>query len=308
MTKDAAPGVVSRTPIAVRNASGKVLTLRDGRRLGYSEFGAPGGQPILYCHGFPASRLDGRIAHEAALRLNVRLIAPDRPGFGLSDFQAGRRITDWPRDLLELADTLMLVRFPLLGISGGAPYAVACAGAIPGRLTTLGIVCGLGQADRAEYTAGMNSFARASFALARSAPLLSRLFNRALAPALRRSPRLLLMLLASHLPPSDQEVLADPEVFGAFADSYREAFRQGGRGAALDMTLLARPWETAVDSIRVPCHLWHGEQDTTVPVAMGRRLAAAIPGCRARFYPDEGHFSLPVRRMDEILSTLLGPP
>lgn len=262
---------------------------------------------MLYCHGFPASRLDGQIAHEAALRLNVRLIAPDRPGFGLSDFQAGRRVTDWPRDLLELADALMLAPFPLLGVSGGAPYAVACAGAIPDRLTTFGIVCGLGQADRAEYTAGMNSFARASFALARSAPLLSRLFNRALAPLLRGSSRLLLKLLASRLPPSDQEVLADPDVFSTFAASYREAFRQGGRGAALDMTLLARPWETIVDTIRVPCHLWHGQQDTTVPVAMGRRLAAAIPGCRARFYPDEGHFSLPVRRMDEILFALLGP-
>ena len=210
MKSDAARGVIARTPIAVHNASSKVLTLRDGRRLGYSEFGAPGGRPMLYCHGFPASRLDGQIAHEAALRLDVRLIAPDRPGFGLSDFQAKRRIVDWPRDLLELADALMIARFPLLGISGGAPYAVACAGAIPDRLTTAGIVSGLGQADRAEYTAGMNSFARASFALARSAPLLSRLFNRALAPLLRRSPRLLLKLLASHLPPSDQEVLAVP--------------------------------------------------------------------------------------------------
>lgn len=293
-------------PIDVHDASGKVLTLRDGRRLGYSEFGAPGGRPVLYCHGFPASRLDGRIAHEAALRLNVRLIAPDRPGCGLSDFQAGRRVTDWPRDVLELADALKLERFPLLGISGGAPYAVACAGAILGRLTTFGIVCGLGQADRAEYTAGMNSFARASLALARSAPLLSQLFNRALSPALHASPRLLLKLLAYRLPPSDQEVLADPRVFTLFVDSYREAFRQGGRGAALDMTLLSRPWETVVESIRVKCHLWHGERDTTVPVAMGRRLAAALPDCHARYYADEGHFSLPVRRMDEILAALVG--
>jgi pimeloyl-ACP methyl ester carboxylesterase len=89
-----------------------------------------------------------------------------------------------------------------------------------------------------------------------------------------------------------------------FADSFREALRQGGRGVALDLTLYAQPWETAVEAIRVPCHLWHGEQDTTVPVVMGRRLAAALPDCSARFYPDEGHFSLPVQKLEEILATL----
>lgn len=295
-----------QSPVTGHDTSGRQLTLRDGRRLGYAEFGAPGGRPVLLCHGFPASRLDGRLGHAAALRLNVRLIAPDRPGYGLSDLQPERRISDWPRDVLELADALSLGRFPVLGVSGGGPYALACAGTIPERLTSLGIVCGLGQAELGKDTAGMNAFARASFALARSAPSLSQVFNRVLAPVLRSSPRLMLRLLASRLPPPDREVLSNPATFALFADSYREAFRKGGRGAALDMILYAKPWEIAVESIRVPCHLWHGEQDTTVPVAMGKRLAAMLPDCRARFYADEGHFSLPVRRMDEILAALVG--
>jgi pimeloyl-ACP methyl ester carboxylesterase len=151
----------------------------------------------------------------------------------------------------------------------------------------------------------MSPFSRFSFALARSVPGLSKFFNFALAPILRGSPRWILKLLASRLPAPDRAVLADPKLFAMFADSFREAFRQGGRGAAYDMTLYVQRWETRVESIRVPCHIWHGEQDTTVPVAMGRRLAAAVPGCRATFLPDEGHFSLPVRRMDEILSVLV---
>lgn len=285
--------------------TGKLLTLRDGRRLGYAEFGAPGGRPVLHCHGFPASRLDARLAHEAAARLNVRLIAPDRPGFGLSDFHAGRRMADWPRDVVELADALSLGRFAVLGVSGGAPYAVACAGQIPDRLTAVSIVCGLGRLDAGADRAGMSPFSRSSFALARSVPGLSKLLNFALAPLLRDSPRWILKLLASKLPAPDRAVLSDPKVFAMFADSFREAFCQGGRGAAHDMTLYAQPWETRVESIRVPCHVWHGEQDTTVPVAMGRRLAAAIPGCRATFLHEEGHFSLPINRADEILQTLL---
>jgi pimeloyl-ACP methyl ester carboxylesterase len=233
------------------------------------------------------------------------LIAPDRPGYGLSDYQPGRRISDWPGDMLELADRLSLDRFAVLGISGGAPYAIACAAALADRVTVVGIVCGLGRVDIPENVARMNSFARFSFALARRAPSLSRLLNRALAPALRDSPRSMLRLLSSRLPPADRKVLADAGTFAIFADAFREGFRQGGRGAALDLTLLARPWETALESIRVPCRLWHGEQDTTVPVEMGQWLARSVPGCRASFFPEDGHFSLPVRHIDGILAALV---
>jgi pimeloyl-ACP methyl ester carboxylesterase len=294
------PRVTSDEP----DSRSKQLTLRDGRRIGYAEFGAAGGRPVLYCHGFPASRLDARLGHEAALALDLRLIAPDRPGYGLSDYQPARRISDWPRDVLALADGLSLDRFAVLGISGGAPYAVACAAALADRITAAGIVCGLGRVDLPENSARLNPFARFSFALARRAPGLSRLLNRALAPALRDSPRWMLRLLASRLPPADKKVLADAGTFAIFAAAFREGFRQGGRGAALDLTLLAQPWETALESIRVPFHLWHGEQDTTVPVEMGRWLARSVPGCQATYFPEDGHFSLPVNRIGAILRTL----
>lgn len=305
MTRDAAPGIAHKARNAVHDTSSKVLTLPDGRRLGYVELGPARGASIFYCHGFPASRLEARLVEAASLRGSVRIIAADRPGYGLSDFRPGRRIADWPADVKALADTLGLGRFAVLGVSGGAPYAVACAALLPDRISAAGIVGGLGTLDRDEELAQFNAFARFSIVLARHAPALSRLFNRALAPLLRDNPHWTLKLLASELPPPDREVLSDSSVFAAIADSLREAFRQGGRGVALDLILYARPWDIAPESIRVPFHVWHAEQDTTVPVTMGKRLAATIPGCRARYYADEGHFSLPVRRMDEILAALL---
>lgn len=294
------------TRSTTRDFQSKQLTLPDGRRLGYLELGSATGEPVFYCHGFPASRLEARLLEAASLRHGVRLIASDRPGYGLSDFQHGRRIGDWPGDVKALADALGLGRFAVLGVSGGAPYAVACAALLPDRASAAGIVGGLGNLDKQEELAQFNPFARFSFALARQAPALSRSFIRALALLLRDRPRWTLKLLASELPLPDREVLSDPAVFAAIADSLHEALRQGGRGAAHDLFLYTRSWDVAPESIRVPFHVWHGEQDTTVPVAMGRRLAAAIPGCRARYYADEGHFSLPVRRMDEVLTALLG--
>src|SRR5437868_11568012 len=69
--------------------------LRDGRTLGFAEYGSAGGMPVVYFHGWPSSRLEPAAVAEVCTELQVRLIAPDRPGLGLSDFQRGRTILDF---------------------------------------------------------------------------------------------------------------------------------------------------------------------------------------------------------------------
>jgi pimeloyl-ACP methyl ester carboxylesterase len=77
------------------------ITLRDGRALAYAEYGSPSGQPIIYCHGTPSSRVEGGLIvdNQTATDLGLRFIVPDRPGMGFSDYVAGRKIVDWPNDV-----------------------------------------------------------------------------------------------------------------------------------------------------------------------------------------------------------------
>jgi len=279
------------------------LTLRDGRRLGVATFGAPNGPPVIYCHGFPASRLEAALADDAAKRVGARLIAFDRPGYGLSDFMVGRRISDWPADVMDAADKLGLDRFAVLGVSGGAPYALACAASNGERVTAVGIVGGLGPACPGNL-ASFNAFARLSFALGRSAPALSRAINRTLGMLIRGRPELMMRLLAGTLPQCDRDVLKDPDVYAKLRAALRDAFRQGGKAAAYEFVLYAQ-YREIPDCRGSPVYVFHGECDTTVPVRAGRRMAAQLRGCRAAFYPNEGHYSLPLRHMDEILGRLI---
>jgi hypothetical protein len=83
----------------------KTLQLRDGRQLAYAEYGDPNGSPVMLFHGNPSSRLSWGLIPGSPFRPRLRLIAPDRPGFGRSDFQPGRQLLDWPDDVCELADT-----------------------------------------------------------------------------------------------------------------------------------------------------------------------------------------------------------
>src|SRR5215208_6910139 len=101
----------------------RVIRLRDGRALAYAEHGSPHRAPVIYCHGAPSSRVEGNLSlYAVAANRGVRLIIPDRPGMGASDFQSGRRIMDWPSDVIELVTVLQLDTFAVLGWSGGSPY------------------------------------------------------------------------------------------------------------------------------------------------------------------------------------------
>lgn len=279
-----------------------VIRLPDGRRLAYAEFGDLAGRPAFYFHGFPGSRLEGRLIEPHARARGVRVIAVDRPGYGLSDHLPGRTLLDWPGDVAALADALGLDRFGVVGASGGGPFVSACALRLADRLFGAAILCGMGPTEDPSLAREMIALYRVGLGAARVVPGVSRPVFAALAPLIRRRPEFFLDRLARRVSPPDREFFRRPELRAVFVDTFREAFRRGSRGAARDGVLYARPWGFRLEDIRTTVHLWHGERDNVVPVAFGREVARRIPDCRAVFYPDEGHFSIAIRRADEVVS------
>lgn len=280
------------------------IRLRDGRTLGIEECGDPGGMPVLYFHGFPGSRLEVRLADQSAARLNVRLIGIDRPGYGISDFKPDRNLIDWPDDVVELADHFGLDRFVVMGISGGGPYAAACAYKIPHRLTAVGIGCGLGPIDPAGMPAKMTWINRFGLKFAGYTPSLTKVMFLPLAYILRHHPEKVLASMANLAKEPDRSVLQSMQIKQIMAASFRESIRRGTSGAIHDLMLFAKPWGFDLQDIRTRIYLWHGEKDVIVPSSMGRHLAAAIPNCRAVFFSEEGHFSLVIHHMDKFIHTL----
>lgn len=289
-------------------ATSNEISLGDGRALAYAEYGDPQGQPILYFHGSPSSRLEAGLLEPAATKLGARIIAPDRPGFGRSEFKPGRKLEDWPEDVIELANALELNHFTILGVSGGGPYAAICALQIPQRLTTVGIVSGLCPADAPGVVDSMRSQNRQLLQLGRRAPWLVRILFWMTVRAMKRDPDHSFAKMATELPEPDQAVLARAEHREYLLNTCLEALSQGTRGAALEAGLYARPWGFRLGDITKDIHVWQGELDINVTPAMGRYLATAIPNCHARFYADEGHFSLLPNRMAEIIDACQSDP
>ena len=291
-----------RVPARELAAGDRRVRLPDGRFLGYAELGDPAGRPVLFFHGLGTTRVicppDG-----VAEALGVRLIAPDRPGIGLSDAQPGRRLLDWPGDVRALADELGLGRFAVVGWSGGGPYALACGYALADRVASIALVSAPAPLAGATDSAYLRRFDRNAARAAGRAPWLIRLAMWHWGRAQRRDPERFFDESVAAMCAADQAVLSEPALRGRMIANSEELYRQGGRGMYDEALVLARSWGFDLGRISVPVTIWHGARDTTVPSAMARHLAEAIPGAELRTYPDEGHHLL-YRYWPEILASL----
>lgn len=276
----------------------------DGRTLGFDDVGAPGGLPVLYFHGFGSSRVIRHPDDSIAERLNVRLIAVDRPGIGSSSGRPGRRMIDWPGDVAALADSLGLERFSVLGWSGGGPYALACAWSLADRVRTAGVISSPAPLVGIGSTEYLIRSHRAAARAAGAAPWMIRLATWRWARQQQRDPERQLDEAVAKMIEADRVVVADPLVRAMMLANTDEMYRQGKRGVYDEALIISRGWGFPLDEVKVPVVLWHGDDDPTVPVAMGHFLAGRVQTCRARFYPGEGH-QLFVERWEEILSDLV---
>src|SRR5437773_3894816 len=187
-----------------------LIKLQNGAVIAFEEYGDANGEPVIFCHGWPSSRIMARLTDDPARDLGIRIISPDRPGISGSSLQPDRKLTDWPRLVERITDHLAIYDFRMLAISGGAPYAYATAAAMPERVRAIAIVGGAPPIAEVSDTNALLPLYRWMLALYRTRPrLLRRLFYLArpilsLRPPVRLRPLVLKMLL---LRPCDAESL-----------------------------------------------------------------------------------------------------
>lgn len=272
------------------NISDRVISLRDGRRLGYAEYGDPEGKPVFFFHGLPGSRRQRHPDDSIATDLGARIIAIDRPGYGLSDFQKGRTLLDWPDDVAQLADSLNIDQFAAMGVSGGGPYLLACAYKMPERITSATVISGMGPIDNPDVVKSMLPSMRLGLGIAPKVPwAFVHLALDPIAKMVSQNPLGAKKLLPSSAPEADKKAFARPDIQEVDRQDLSEAYRNGAQGAFWEVVLLASPWGFRLEDIRKKILLWHGEDDTTVPQQMGRYVAGTLTNCKSTFYPGEGH-------------------
>ncbi|GAB4590043.1 alpha/beta hydrolase [Nocardia sp. IFM 10818] len=246
---------------------------------------------MLVCHGIPGSHREAEAFDKAAVAAGMRIIAVDRPGMGESPIADGpRRVGDWVDSAVAIADLLGVARFGVIGVSGGGPYALACAARAAGRVTAVAVVSS--PAPFAGGGAGLDAMARRrrrGVAFVRRFPILMRPMA-ARMRAVVSKPSGVARLVDQMASADRRRVGRDAELAEKLQANIGEAFRQGSRGFAEDMlAVFCRPWGFELADIKVPVAVFHGAEDANVPLADGRRLADLIPGSRLHVVEHAGH-------------------
>ena len=281
------------------------IELRGGGVVAVSEYGSPSGAPVFFCHGWPSSRTMAELTDAAARELNLRIISPDRPGIRNSTLQRERKLLDWPPLLEELADRMSIREFRVLGISGGAPYALAAGWAMPERVRAVAVVSSAPPiTDLANRNGLLPLYRWMLFFYPRHRELLRYSFHVARPFLSVRVPLRFRPLLLKLLQPCDANVMRDIAAFEACFESQRQAWRASADGLMIDAEIYANPWGFDPETIRIPVRLWHGKRDRSFHWWLAKSFSNRLPRCQLRLVENEGHYSLPIRHMRDILDDL----
>lgn len=298
-----------RCPVPADAADRTILvpTLDKKRHLAVQQTGNPSGQPVIFMHGTPGSRIGPFPRSKLLYEMGVRLISFDRPGYGRSDRQVARRVVDVVDDVTAIADHLGLDSFAVLGRSGGGPHALACAAELPpGRVTRAGALVSLapwGVADL-DWFDGMSDSNKREYTSARTEPeaLTMRLIQAA--ARIKANPASHLTTIGPEMPEADLRVVSDVGIRAMLARNYAEALRDSADGWIDDALAFCSPWGFDPADIKVPVLLWHGEKDVFSPVAHTRWLVEHIPEAISAIRPNRAHFDALVV-VPDILSWLI---
>jgi pimeloyl-ACP methyl ester carboxylesterase len=288
-----------------------MLRTKDGRQLCYAQWGDPAGAPIFSLHGTPGCRLN-RYPDEAALaNIGARVITYDRPGYGRSDRNPGRRVVDCAPDVQAIADAEGIDHFVIVGGSGGGPHALAVAARLPDRVTFVRCIVGIVPYETTgfDWFAGMDpeNVKEFGWALAGEETLYRELSKEAEATVARVSADASNMLGPEwEIPEADRAVLAHPMVMQVTREAVPETFVNGPWGWVDDDLAFTQPWGFDVSEITIPAEVHYGTQDVLVPAGHGEWLAANVPAAKVVISDNEGHTSSPERRL-QLLQSMIGP-
>lgn len=282
-----------------------VHTTASGQDIQAFRLGAPDGAPLLYCHGWPGSGIQAALAGDAGKRLGFSILSLDRPGIGGSSFFANRKITDWPETAVELAQAQGWESFHILAVSGGCPYALATAATFPERVRSVHICCGAAEPDYLLKGTLSYPVYRWLLHFHRHTPGLLLLGLQAARVYLRIIPESLVFVpFLPFIPPADRKAVRPKAKRKLLARSVAASFRQHPRGILHDATRYIEGWGFSPSEVRAPTVFHHGTADRNIPMTATRKTSEKISGATFIEWNGEGHYSLPLNRLNEIINRI----
>ena len=283
-----------------------LLKTPDGRQLDLQVTGPQDALPLVFHHGTPGSAHQFGFLQRAAEARGLRLVSYSRPGYGGSTRQPGRAVVDAAADVATVLDHLQQPRCVVAGWSGGGPHALATGALLPDRVAGVLVIAGVGPTGTdLDFLTGMGEENIQEFGLAFQGEGALRPMLEDWAGGLRDVDAAgVISGMGSLIPPVDAAVLTG-ELGEDLAAAMRDGLREGADGWVDDDLAFCRPWGFELADLAVPTFLWQGSADMMVPFRHGEWLAEHVPDVTAHLLPGEGHLSVAIGALDQMVDELV---
>lgn len=278
-------------PHTVVDRTACVLRLEKGRRIGFAEYGAPEGLPVVVLHGTPGSRMLFESTDSVARKMGFRIVALDRAGYGLSDPHYHATLKDTAYDIQALVNGLGINRFFLVGFSGGGPHALAAALLMRDRIQQVALISPVGLVADAERVS-MTSLQHFIFSYLGHSEAAARVYFEGVRSMVSWFPHSAEYLVTQYATETDRAILDQYGLRHSLGTSMREGLSRSVEGAVQDLRLYCRPWSLNLHKLETPVTIWQGSEDTIVPPEAAYRLEDVLPNCRLEVIEGMGHYWL----------------
>ncbi len=279
--------------------------MSNNNALTFLEFGQTLGEPVLFFHGWPGSAKQGVFLDQVANELGLRVIAINRPGICGSRFIPDRNLRNWPEQIEQLAKELKLEKYSIIAVSGGGPYALACAVHDSPLLDKILIVCGAPLMDLVSSPVKLLWVYRLLIGIFRISPkFLSALVDLVGFTWPLKFHLIFFKLISLTLPKKDQEVLRNPKVFKVMLESMEDQIIAGGKVLLTDAQIYLDNPKFKLSDIKRKITWWHGKMDQNIPVEYAREYQKQIPNFDLNETDEDGHFSIAIMELNRIVKIL----
>lgn len=296
--------------LAARGRPEKRFTLADGRQISYfdsnDELGKKSADNVdrvlVHCHGMFTCRLDP-VDSEAVNRRRIRLIIPDRPGYGLSDPLPGHSLLDWADDLLALLAGLGIQRFSLLAADFSSAFALAVAYRAPQQVQDVILLEGAAPVDSRleQYEANMPVYYKAVFLVARRMPKLIHKATYVAYAHFSRDPEKALHRFIDIIGQDNSRVVREPQIYPSILAAVRESIRQGISALSATQILLFSDWGFPLSAVQCPVYLVCGDTDPLASYHRARLEDALIQPIVLSL-PNQGWAGMLYKELDWVLA------
>ncbi|WP_254761808.1 alpha/beta fold hydrolase [Natrinema marinum] len=280
---------------SAKTDSVSTVTVGDRGKVTYATYGDPDGAPVVVLHGTPGSLVFGQLFDDCAREYGVRVLAPERPGYGRTPPWPDRELTDTGPIIAAVLADAEVERAGLIGFSGGGPHALATAATHGDLVESIDIVSGappwsqLPEKPAAQRLLGV---------LATKTPSLLKGLLRGQTWAAGRLPPS--FVLAQYTTAAERAEIPRGAAARVRRD-FCEALATHREGFAAETRLFTAPWEFSLAAVDRPIRLWHGDSDGNAPLEGVRRLAEDLPNGELRVLEGAGHLTTLLRSRERVL-------